>query len=109
MILILIYFRKYLKYDIFPLCMLYFFQLPRNPRSQLINVLEVDDPKISIVFHMIAPLEPVTPHLESPLAEPMVLLRQLAKEDLDRGKELQMHEGFTLKNLEANCKCEFDY
>ena len=82
----------------------YLLQLPRNPRSQLINVLEVDDPKISIVFHMIAPLEPVTPHLESPLAEPMVLLRQLAKEDLDRGKELQMHEGFTLKNLEANCK-----
>jgi len=81
--------------------------LPRNPRSQLINVLEVDDPKISIVFHMIAPLEPVTPHLESPLAEPMVLLRQLAKEDLDRGKELQMHEGFTLKNLEANSEYPF--
>ena len=84
--------------------MLYFFQLPRNPRSQLINVLEVDDPKISIVFHMIAPLESITPHLESPLAEPMVLLRQLAKEEIDRAKELQFSEGFILKNLEANCK-----
>ena len=81
-------------------------QLPRNPRTQLINVLEVDDPKISIVFHMIAPLESVTPHLESPLAEPMVLLRQLAKEELDKAKELQFSEGFLLKNLEANCKFE---
>ena len=53
---------------------------------------------------MIAPLEPVTPHLESPLAEPMVLLRQLAKEELDKAKELQFSEGFLLKNLEASCK-----
>ena len=81
-----------------------FLQLPRNPRSQLINVLEVDDPKISIVFHMIAPMEPLRPLAESPLAEPMVLLRQLAREDLDRAKELQTKEGFLLKNLEANCK-----
>ena len=53
---------------------------------------------------MIAPLESITPHLESPLAEPMVLLRQLAKEEIDRAKELQFSEGFILKNLEANCK-----
>ena len=80
------------------------FQLPRNPVSQLINVLEVDDPKLAIVFHMIAPLESLTPHLDSPLSNPMVLLRKLAKEDMDRAKELHISEGFMLKNLEPNCK-----
>lgn len=67
-------------------------------------MLEVDDPKLAIVFHMIAPLESLTPHLESPLAEPMELLRKLAKEDLDRAKELHISEGFMLKNLEQNCE-----
>ena len=67
-------------------------------------MLEVDDPKVNIVFHMMAPLESLTPHLDSPLADPMVLLRKLAKDDLERCRELQVNEGFTLKNLEANCK-----
>ena len=79
-------------------------QLPRQPSSQLINVLEVDDPKVNIVFHMMAPLESLTPHLDSPLADHNVLLRKLAKDDLERCKELHVNEGFTLKNLEANCK-----
>ena len=83
------------------------FQLPRNPTNQLINVLEVDDPKLAIVFHMIAPMESLTPHLESPLAEPMELLRKLAKEDMDRAKELHVSEGFVLKNLEPNSKFNF--
>jgi len=81
--------------------------LPRNPCNQLINVLEVDDPKLAIVFHMIAPLESLTPHLESPLTDPMVLLRSLAKDDLDRSKELHISEGFMLKNLEANSEYPF--
>ena len=67
-------------------------------------MLEVDDPKLAIVFHMIAPLESLTPHLESPLTDPMVLLRSLAKDDLDRSKDLHISEGFMLKNLEANCE-----
>ena len=67
-------------------------------------MLEVDDPMLAIVFHMVAPLESLTPHLESPLAEPMELLRKLAKDDLDRAKELHICEGFMLKNLEQNCK-----
>ena len=67
-------------------------------------MLEVDDPKVNIVFHMMAPLESLTPHLDSPLADHNVLLRKLAKEDLERCKELHVNEGFTLKNLEANCK-----
>ena len=53
---------------------------------------------------MMAPLESLTPHLDSPLADPMVLLRKLAKDDLERSKEMHINEGFTLKNLEANCK-----
>ena len=47
-------------------------------------MLEVDDPKLAIVFHMIAPMESLTPHLDSPLVEPMELLRKLAKEDISR-------------------------
>ena len=53
---------------------------------------------------MIAPMESLTPHLDSPLAEPMELLRKLAKEDMDRAKELHISEGFLLKNLEADSK-----
>jgi len=81
--------------------------LPRQPSSQLINVLEVDDPKVNIVFHMMAPLESLTPHLDSPLADHNVLLRKLAKDDLERCKELHVNEGFTLKNLEANSEYPF--
>jgi hypothetical protein len=85
------------------------FQLPRNPTNQLINVLEVDDPKLAIVFHMIAPMESLTPHLDSPLAEPMELLRKTAKEEMDRAKDQGISEGFVLKNLEPNGKLYFSH
>ena len=58
---------------------------------------------------MIAPMESLTPHLDSPLAEPMELLRKLAKEDMDRAKELHISEGFLLKNLEADSKLNFNF
>ena len=70
-------------------------------------MLEVDDPKLAIVFHMIAPMESLTPHLESPLVEPMELLRKTAKEEMDRAKDQGISEGFLLKNLEPNGKLYF--
>ena len=85
------------------------FQLPREPRRHpLINVLEVDDPKLGIIFHLMAPLSSINPHLDSPLSTPMVLLRKLAQEELARAKELKATEGFLLKNLEKDCEwCYF--
>ena len=70
-------------------------------------MLEVDDPKLAIVFHMIAPMESLTPHLDSPLVEPMELLRKTAKEEMDRAKDQGISEGFLLKNLEPNGKLYF--
>ena len=67
-------------------------------------MLEVDDPKLAIVFHMIAPMESLTPHLDSPLVEPMELLRKTAKEEMDQAKDQGISEGFLLKNLEPNGK-----
>ena len=81
------------------------FQLPREPRRHpLINILEVDDPKLGIIFHLMAPFTSLTPHLDSPLSTPLVLQRKLAEQELARAKELNAAEGFLLKNLEKDCK-----
>ena len=70
----------------------------------MINILEVDDPKLAITFHMIGPLSSLTPHLDSPLATPSALIKQLAMDELAKAKELNANEGFLLKNLEKDCK-----
>ena len=45
---------------------LFYFQLPREPRRHpLINILEVDDPKLGIVFHLMAPFTSLNPQLVS--------------------------------------------
>ncbi len=59
---------------------------------------------MAIVFHMMPPLSPLNPHLESPLSSPMERLRSLAEEEMVRCKELNVDEGFLLKNLEKDCK-----
>lgn len=64
----------------------------------------MEDPKIAIIFHMIGPFESLTPHLDSPLSTPGALQRELALEELARSKELNVTEGFLLKNLEKDCK-----
>ena len=79
--------------------------MPRGPiPKKLINILEVDDPKLAITFHIMGPLTSLTPHLESPLATPSALQRQLAHEELVKAKELNATEGFLLKNMEKDCK-----
>jgi len=70
----------------------------------LINILEVDDPKLAITFHIMGPLTSLTPHLESPLSAPAALQRQLAQEELAKAQELNATEGFLLKNMEKDCK-----
>jgi hypothetical protein len=70
----------------------------------LINILEVDDPKLAITFHIMGPLTSLTPHLESPLSAPQHLQRQLAQLELAKAQELNATEGFLLKNMEKDCK-----
>ena len=64
----------------------------------------MDDPKLTITFHIMGPLTPLTPHLESPLSAPAALHRQLAQEELAKAQELNATEGFLLKNMEKDCK-----
>ena len=83
----------------------FLFQLPREPRrTSLINILELEDPKLSITFHLMSRLSSLTPHLDSPLSAPGELQRGLAQEALDCSRGLQATEGFLLKNLEKDCK-----
>ena len=63
----------------------------------------MDDPKLTITFHIMGPLTPITPHLESPLSAPAALHRQLAQEELAKAQELNATEGFLLKNMEKDC------
>jgi len=73
------------------------------PPQPLINILlEVEDPKLAITFHMIGPLTSLTPHLDSPLATPASLIRQLAHDELAKAKELNANEGYLLKNMEKD-------
>ena len=83
--------------------------MPRGPvPKKLINILEMDDPKLTITFHIMGPLTALTPHLESPLSTPAALHRQLAQEELAKAQELNATEGFLLKNMEKDCTYLFD-
>lgn len=73
-----------------------------GPPQPLINIMEVEDPKLAITFHMIGPLTSLTPHLESPLATPQSLIRQLAVDELAKAKQLNANEGYLLKNMEKD-------
>ena len=68
----------------------------------------MDDPKLTITFHIMGPLTALTPHLESPLSTPAALHRQLAQEELAKAQELNATEGFLLKNMEKDCTYLFD-
>lgn len=70
--------------------------------APLINIMEVEDPKLAITFHMIGPLTSLTPHLDSPLATPASTVKRLAHEELARAKDLNANEGYLLKNMEKD-------
>lgn len=46
-------------------------------------MLEVSDPKIFILAHLMSPLEPIEPILESPLSHPLIKQRIFASELLN--------------------------
>lgn len=45
-----------------------------------LSVLEVSDPKVCILAHLMSPLEPIDPILESPLSHPLLKQRAVASE-----------------------------
>jgi hypothetical protein len=45
-----------------------------------LSVLEVSDPKLCILAHLMSPLEPIDPLLESPLSHPILKQKAVACE-----------------------------
>ncbi|XP_037814119.1 uncharacterized protein LOC119605221 isoform X3 [Lucilia sericata] len=78
-----------------------------KPASPL-SVLEVSDPKMCILVHLMSPLEPIDPVLESPLAHPLLKQRAVASELLQEVQQANTAVGgMLLANME---KCsEFPF
>ncbi|XP_059225174.1 uncharacterized protein LOC106087156 isoform X6 [Stomoxys calcitrans] len=53
---------------------------PTTKPSSPLSVLEVSDPKLCILVHLMSPLEPIDPVLESPLSHPLLKQRSVASE-----------------------------
>lgn len=72
----------------------HFLQLPaaapekKDPtyKASTLSVLEVSDPKVCILAHLMSPLEPLDPLLESPLSHPLIKQRAVASELLNEVK-----------------------
>lgn len=52
-------------------------------KASTLSVLEVSDPKVCILAHLMSPLEPLDPLLESPLSHPLIKQRAVASELLN--------------------------
>lgn len=76
---------------------------PTSQTSGNISVLEVSDPKLCVLAHLMSPLEPIDPVLESPLTQPLMKQRQMAMElvnDVAQAKNCM--GGMLLSNMERN-------
>lgn len=78
--------------------------LPREPRksSNLINILEVDDPKIIVSFHLMGQLHPVNSMLANPMVNSLDVHFEVSRNLLLQAKELSAGEGYIFKNLEKD-------
>lgn len=63
------------------------------------------DPKLCVLCHLMSPLEPIDPILESPLVQPLLKQRVVAGELLN---EIALSRtavtGMLLANMERNCE-----
>lgn len=74
-----------------------------NDAERSLSVLEVDDPKICIVIHLMTQMEPLEPILESPLTMPYIKQKLVACDLLSEiGCTRTAAEGMLLCNLEKN-------
>jgi len=82
------------------------FQLPRSPspsKTNALNMVEIDDPKTCLMFHMMTTLEPIDPVLESPLSDPMARQTAAACSLLTEIAATKVaSEGMLLANLEKD-------
>lgn len=78
--------------------------LPRDPRKtgNLINVLEVDDPKLIVSFHLMGQLSPVNSMLSNPMVNSLDVHFETSRNLLKTAQELNATEGYIFKNLEKD-------
>lgn len=68
------------------------------------SVLEVNDPKLVILAHLMSPLEPIDPVVESPLSHPLVKQRSVASDLINEVQQANTAVGgMLLANMERNC------
>ncbi|XP_044740662.1 uncharacterized protein LOC123301820 isoform X2 [Chrysoperla carnea] len=73
-----------------------------------ISVLEVSDPKLCVLAHLMSPLEPIDPVLETPLTQPLTKQRQVAIELLNEVAQAKNAlGGMLLSNMERNAEFPF--
>lgn len=79
-------------------------QLPlATNKTSMLSVLEVDDPKLCVLIHLMTQMEPIEPLLESPLTMPLVKQKSAACDLLTEvGSAKTAMEGMLLANLEKN-------
>lgn len=86
----------------------YFFslQLPLTDNGpSFLSVLEVDDPKLCVLLHLMTPMEPIEPVLESPLVKPLAQQKTAASDLLTEvGSAKTAIEGMLLSNMEKDGK-----
>lgn len=69
-----------------------------------LSVLEVADPKVCVLAHLMSPLEPIDPIVESPLSHPLLKQRAIASELLSEVQQANTAiGGMLLINMERNC------
>lgn len=87
--------------------------VPNGPTSDKksstgLSVLEVPDPKLCILAHLMSPLEPIDPILESPLQQPLQRQRVIAQELLSEVAQANSATGgMLLANMERNAEFPF--
>ncbi|KAK7869359.1 hypothetical protein R5R35_012903 [Gryllus longicercus] len=83
--------------------------MPLTEKSpSFLSVLEVDDPKLCVLLHLMSPLEPIEPVMESPLAKPLQQQKSAASDLLSEiGSAHTAIEGMLLSNMEKNAQFPF--
>lgn len=73
-----------------------------------LSVLEVADPKVCVLAHLMSPLEPIDPIIESPLSHPLLKQRAIASELLTEVQQANTAiGGMLLVNMERNSDFPF--
>ncbi|XP_015840525.1 uncharacterized protein LOC660922 isoform X1 [Tribolium castaneum] len=81
--------------------------LDRKSQGNL-HVMEVPDPKLCVLCHLMSPLEPIDPVLESPLVQPLFKQRVTAGELLSEISQSKTAvTGMLLANMERNAEFPF--